>query len=474
MFGPTVRQYAASLSSTLSVMTTATCFAWMEPLMSRFIGPDSEIPNLTTDDTSWLVASIEIGEVVATIPAGLLADRFGRKPLILSTGPMSLVGWILILTTRNLVVLYVVRVIQGLVLAISFTVVPMYIAEIADPRIRGELSGHFKTLWYLGILYVYIIGPLFSYQTYIYLCTGLPIVFIVLYSFMPESPYYFCMRCKHDKAETALKWLRATEDVDKEFKSISSSVEGEMKNKGSWRDLIATKADRKAFFIVQLVCCIKYLNGMPAVVAYATETFKTGSAENAHTLTIALGVVLCLSCFGSAFISDSVGRRPLLLISIAGSIFFNVLIATYYFLVEKTSIDVSDYYWIMFISLGGFCFSANVGLGPLLQTMQAEYFPSNTRGLGGGITEMTASVTTFINLKAYQMLTDYFGIYMNYVTFSFFGIVGFILLYLTCPETAGRSLGEIQTDLAKDANEVITGEQNDGFDEESTSNTTRY
>uniref|UniRef100_A0A0A9ZEF9 Facilitated trehalose transporter Tret1 n=1 Tax=Lygus hesperus TaxID=30085 RepID=A0A0A9ZEF9_LYGHE len=235
MFGPTVRQYAASLSSTISVMMTAICFVWMEPLMSKLIGPDSEIPNLTTDDTSWLVASIEIGEVVATIPAGLLADRYGRKPMILSTGPMCLVGWVLILTTRNLVVLYLVRVIQGIALALTYTVVPMYIAEIADPRIRGELSGQFKTLWYVGILYVYIIGPLFQYQTYTYLCAGLPIVFMAIYSFMPESPYYLLMRRKHDKAQVALQWLRGSEDVDREFQSISLSVEREMKNKGSWR-----------------------------------------------------------------------------------------------------------------------------------------------------------------------------------------------------------------------------------------------
>ncbi|BES98432.1 facilitated trehalose transporter Tret1-like [Nesidiocoris tenuis] len=437
------RQYAASGSSSISSAMTAVAFCWLEPLMLKLIAPDSEIP-MTTSDTSWLLASIELGEVFTTIPAGLLADRYGRKPLILSTGPLSLLGWILVLTTRNLPVLYVVRIIQGVCIAIVYTVVPMYIAEISEPRIRGELSVHFQTMWYLGITFIYIIGPLFDYQTYTYLCAIWPVVFTLTFMLMPESPYYLCMVKKQEKAAKALRWLRATDDVDVEFHEINRSVEADMKGKGSWKDIIATKKDRKAFFIVQLVCAIKYFNGMPAIVSYATETFMKGSTIDPHILTISFGILLCVTTTCTAFVSDSVGRRPLLLISTMGSIVFNVIIGVYYFLNEKTEIDVNPYSWIMLTSLAGFCISANIGLGPLLQTVQAEYFPSNTRGIGGGITEMTASITAFINLKQYQIVIDYFGIYMNYFIFALSALVGFVLLYFTVTETAGQSLGEIQ------------------------------
>lgn len=50
-------------------------FVWLAPLMVRLTQPDSPIP-MTTEDTSWLSAIIEISEGLATIPAGLLADRY--------------------------------------------------------------------------------------------------------------------------------------------------------------------------------------------------------------------------------------------------------------------------------------------------------------------------------------------------------------------------------------------------------------
>ncbi|KAK9500625.1 hypothetical protein O3M35_001858 [Rhynocoris fuscipes] len=424
---------------------TAICFTWLEPLMARLTGKHSEIP-MNTDHTSWLVASVEFGEVFITVPAGLLADRYGRKPLLLMTGPMCMVSWILILTTRSLPVLFVVRIIQGAAVAIVYTVAPMYIAEISEPRIRGELSGHFQTMWYVGILYVYVTGPYLSYQNYTYCCAVIPIVFFALFVMMPESPYYLLMRERSKDAERSLVWLRATKQVDDEFDAIRNSVQEDMKRKGSWRDLIATKKDRKAFYIVQIVCFIKYLNGMPAIVSYSTRTFAASRAGilTHSQLTIAMGVILCVTTFFAAFMSDSVGRRPLLIISTMGSVLFNLIVGAYLYLAEETHIDVTSYQWIMYSAVAGFCIVSNIGLGPLMQTIQAEFFPSHTRGIGSGITEVTASVATFFNLKQYQTIADLFGIYMNFWIFAFFGLIGGLTLCFVLPETAGKSLGQIQ------------------------------
>jgi SP family facilitated glucose transporter-like MFS transporter 8 len=90
--------------------------------------------------------------------------RFGRKPLILWSGPFCIVGWVLVLATRESAVIYVVRVLHGAAVGIVYTVCPMYIAEIAEPRIRGELSGQFQTMWYMGVVYAYIVGAYLEYQ----------------------------------------------------------------------------------------------------------------------------------------------------------------------------------------------------------------------------------------------------------------------------------------------------------------------
>lgn len=376
----------------------------------------------------------------------------------MSTGPICILGWVLVLTTRSLWALYVVRIIHGIAVAIVFTVVPIYMAEIAEPRIRGELSAHFMTFWYLGTLFNYIVGAYFSYQNYTYACCVVPILFTITFVLMPETPFYYSMKGQPEKAKTSLKWLRCSEDVEEEFESISNAVAEDMKNKGTWKDLIRTKKDIKALFIVQVVCIMKYMNGMTAVMSYATETFRMASNINPHYLSIALGCVLCSTTFIAAFVTDTIGRRPLLMVSIAGAVIFNVCIAAYYLADQYSDYPVKDYYWIMVIAVIGFCISANIGTGPLLQTMQAEYFPSNTRGMAGGVTELTASMAGFINIKQYQMVMDAVGIYMNYVIFAITGVVGFVILWFTVEETAGLSLGAIQqgTEMKKKKNDDKT------------------
>jgi MFS family permease len=68
---------------------------------------------MTGDESSWVVSLIELGDLLSTLPAGLLVNRTGRKPLLLSTGPMFIFSWLLVLSTRSVEVLYIVRLIQG-------------------------------------------------------------------------------------------------------------------------------------------------------------------------------------------------------------------------------------------------------------------------------------------------------------------------------------------------------------------------
>lgn len=78
-------------------------------------------------------------------------------------------------------------------MGITYTVLPMYLAEIAEPRIRGAISVFFEGMWCLGILMEYILGPYISYQQLAYASLSVPVVFLVTFVFMPESPYYLTM-----------------------------------------------------------------------------------------------------------------------------------------------------------------------------------------------------------------------------------------------------------------------------------------
>lgn len=327
----------------------------------------------------------------------------------------------------------------------------MYIAEVASPKIRGRLSGHFQTMWAFGILYSYVTGPYLAYQEYAYVCAILPAIFTGLFMFMPESPYFLLMKGNEEKAKEALVWLRGEDDVDEEFQCIKQSVEKDMSKQGSWYDLVRTRKDRKIFFTVQLICFIKYMIGSPAINSYAASMFSqaSGGTINENIMTIVLGVLLMVSAFFGSWMSDKVGRRPLLIGSTIANTVLHIVSAIYFFLASHTELDVSGQSWIMFSAIAGSCVVTNLGLGSLLQTVQAELFPSHTRAIGSGVTGITAAIATFLDLKQYQTVNDYFGVYMNFVIFAAFGVLGTVFMYFIIPETKGKSLGEIQASSGK-------------------------
>uniref|UniRef100_T1HPR3 MFS domain-containing protein n=1 Tax=Rhodnius prolixus TaxID=13249 RepID=T1HPR3_RHOPR len=380
--------------------------------------------------------------------------RYGRKTVMLASGPLSLLSWMIAITTRSLISLYIIRIIQGLTVGITFTVVPIYLAEITEPKLRGQLGTYFQIFWYVGLVHSYATGPYFDYQTYLYLACIQPVLFFVCFICIPETPYYLLMAKKEEEAFKALSWLRANKDVAIEFAEIKESVEEEMKNNGSWKDLVATKKDRMALLIVQVACVVKYMSGMAALVLYATQTFSESSRLNltSDQMTLMIPLILIVTTWLTSLMADTVGRRPLMIVSSIGSVVCHTIVAVYYYLDKETDIDVSSYMWITYASLISFCVITNVGVGPLLMTIQAEYFPSHTRAKGGIITGIVGGLASFVNIRQYQFVEDYFGLYMNYVIFALICLAGTILFSAILHETAGKSLGEIQRNLSDTIN----------------------
>ncbi|CAH1403593.1 unnamed protein product [Nezara viridula] len=401
----TLRQHMAAISCSLSVAITATAFVWYAPLLLYIVSPESEVP-MTTTETSWLVSSMELGCLFFVIPAGMISDRVGRKYPILFVGPTCGLGFIVLAYVRSLPALFVLRQIQGLCLALAYVVGPIYIAEISEPSLRGSTSCHIQTMWFVGCFYDYCIGPYISYSTYALVCLAIPLLFTTTFIFMPESPYYLIMKGRTEEAKQALSWLRGGKEVNEEFKEIEATIEREVYEQGSWKDLFHTKKDRKAFFVVQVCSITKYMGGMPAFANYVSQTFGESTIKflDHNQLTIITGVLLTVATFSSSLLSINVGRRPILIYSCFCCFIFPLLIGGYFFLDFETAFDVSPYVWILYVSVIGFIIAANVGVGPLLQTIQAEFFTARTRGIGGALTLVVGSTATFLSIKQYQLI----------------------------------------------------------------------
>lgn len=106
--------------------------------------------------------------------------------------------------------------------------------------------------------------------------------------------------------------------------------------------------------------------------------------------------------------------------------------------------ETKPYDWVAFVTISAYFVLFSAGLGPLVSTLRAELFPSNTRGIASGVTNITETITCFISLKMYHVVAAKWGYYLNYWIFAVFCIIGAIIIYFVVPETKGKSFAQIQ------------------------------
>ncbi|XP_046660195.1 facilitated trehalose transporter Tret1-like [Homalodisca vitripennis] len=447
------RQYLAACLACLSMMLCGASYGWTSPVLPRLL-KSGEI-NMTDDQSSWVAAFIEVGNLISPLPFGSIIDVWGRKPCILLTGPLYIISWVVVLTTRSVMWLYVERIIQGFAVGIMCTaVVPVYVGEIAQPSVRGSSSTMNQGMLYAGILYTYCLGPYMSYQAFAYANLAVAVVFCVTFCWMPESPYFLLMKNREKEAAESLQWLygeNSVSDIQEELKIVKESVEEDMRSKGTWWDLLKTSGDRKALLILQAALVVKYMSGYLGIVSYATKTFtaKGDSMLNGDEWAILMGFILFLPMFIGAALVEKCGRRPLLIISSVGCAVCDLLAVVYYYIEAETDVYISKYSWIAFFCIAGYCILFSIGLGPLVCVLKAEFFPSNTRGKASAISNLTETVACFICIKLYQVLSDGVGMYMNFAMFALFCLMGSVLIYLYVPETTGMTFSEIQRQFHK-------------------------
>ena len=435
--------------ATIAVIMTGNAMGWPSPTLPLLLSTRSPVP-MDTDDTSWMISLMYFGNLFSPIPCGYMMERWGRKSTLLYLNIIPLTSWLLILFTRSTYMIFFARFLSGLWLGIVYTVVPIYLGEIAEPRIRGSLSTFFAIMTYVGVLFEYVVGPYVSYNVLAAASAGFCIIFIVLFFPMPESPYFLVKVNKMEKARASLFWLRGDDPkVDEELTRIQNAVRQQMANKGTIKDLFATKGNRKAFFIVGFLSILQRLSGIGAMIAYTSITLPKHALGpiTRDECVIILGTVWVLSTLLSSFMVDKVGRKVLLVISSLGCGITTFLAGLWFFMNDNLKMDVTSFNWSPFICfvLHGFFYS--IGLNPIVTTIKGEVFSANIKGVASALTTlMLAIASTFLN-KSYQPFADYAGMFLNYWLYASGCTVAIIFTLTYVGETKGKTLQEIQDKL---------------------------
>lgn len=264
----------------------------------------------------------------------------------------------------------------------------------------------------VGILAQYCIGPYVSIQALAGVNLILPITFVLTFIFLPESPYFYLKQDRSERAERSLTNLRSG-DIRIEMKNIELNVQEDMKNQGTWSDLITEATNRKALWLSIGIFTIQQLCGSAAVVAYAQTIFsKTANTFQPHHQSIVLGCVQVATCTVSVLLVDRVGRKPLLILSALGVGLMNGTVGTFFFFQDYQKANVSSVDWIPMAALIVYIVCYAIGLSTVPYVIIGEMFPTNVKLYASCIAHIYTGIAMFTVQKLFTVRMFYFSTYL--------------------------------------------------------------
>nr|XP_018909924.1 PREDICTED: facilitated trehalose transporter Tret1-like [Bemisia tabaci] len=439
------RQLAAALTCSLCCLITELMVGWAAPSLKKLREPDSPV-HLTRHQEAWVVNAMYYGNIVSPLPSGFLINLIGRKTTLLIVAVLPTVGWILIYFSTSATMLMVARFLYGLWTGVIMTTLPIYTGEISEPHVRGVFGSFFQICNSVGSNLSFLVAPYVSIQTMAVLCGSVPIMFIVLFSQCPESPYYYVMKKRPDAAARSLFWLRGGKPVSEELQVIQTSVANEEKH-GSRCINLSVPATRKAFVIVVTMNILQRLSGISFMKAFSSVVMPRVGILSPDHCTIIMGVVWTVSSFICTALIDRAGRKPLLYASSLGIFVSMLWTSVWFYLNDKTDVDVSHLSWLPLAGVLVYGCTFSFGLGPITKLYPGEMFPSDVKGQAAALTVMIAAFSSSVSTGLAPILNEHFGVYSNFLIFSLIGLINLLFTYFCVVETKGKSLQLIQAQL---------------------------
>lgn len=480
-----------------------------------YAGPEF---NLSDNQTGWVVSSPSFAAMISMLISGRLSDIIGRKKILIIVAFSYALSALLSAYAISYQMLYIARMIGGVAFGAALILAPTYIAEISSAKNRGKLVSIQQLNIVLGFFAAFLSNYYFNYlnaQDISFLddqnvwrwMLGVEILPAVLYFifmfFVPKSPRWLYAKGKIDKAKQILVSIHGYDIAKLEIDSIQKSI-SEQKQRAKVHITDLLKPALRFIIIVGLaVGILQQITGINAVYFYATSIFKqTGiGTDAAFSSGVLLSFTSVVFTIVSMILIDRMGRRPLLLVGMAG-ISVSLLLCAYGF--NKATYQLSsnqisqfkgfdssalrdlqnikytndvDFKNDLKSALGNQVYAKNEGdileaatnmnatlvligilgfvacfafsLGPVMWVLLSEMYPNKYRGLAIGAIGFVNSFVSWLIQQIFPWELSNLGNALSFLIFGVIASVGFVLMFKILPETKGKSLEQLEKELIR-------------------------
>ncbi|XP_045474769.1 facilitated trehalose transporter Tret1-like [Harmonia axyridis] len=444
MFAGTYPQILAVLSCTTSAISDGMSYGWSAPIIPKLEAPDSPI-KITENDKDNLENVYLLGAIFGVPVTVFLVDKIGRKYTILMAGLINLAAWLIIAIANTAPWILVARFMVGTAGDVAFIAAPMYIAEIADQKIRGFLSSLIFTMMLIGILLMYVIGPYVAIQTSSLVAAFFLAVQILTFSFMPESPYFYLCKGKYGSAKRSLERLRADPNVEKEITEMKTAIERQKSESGRFKDLFVGINNRKALTIMIVLNGAQHFSAYSVIMMNMHMILGAASSTYLHTNYTAMifALFMMIAAFLAGLVCDKFGRKILLTISSFLTSIVLVILAIFLHL-KQVGYNVDGISWIPIVCVLAYALVFKVGLGLLPIVLTAELFSANVKAMGMCLADAFYIAWAMLSVYVFFWSSRSVGMYFSFYIFAACAFLTSIYCMLAVPETKGKTLEQIQ------------------------------
>ena len=407
----------------------------------------------------WAMSVALLGCLIGATLAGMMADKYGRKKLLIASALIFLVSSYGTGAAMSFTVFLIARFFGGIGIGIASNLSPMYIAEIAPHHIRGKLVSLNQLTIVLGILGAQIANWLIAEKVpagfttsqildswngqmgwrWMFWATAFPAAaFFLLMFIIPESPRWLSLKGRREQALSVFRKIGGEDYAQAELASMAETSADE--EKATIKQLFRRPLS-KVVIIGIVIAVFQQWCGTNVIFNYAQEIFQSAGYSLNDVLfnIVVTGIANLVFTFVAIHTVDRLGRRALMMIGAGGLAGIYLILGTCYFF------QVSGWFMVVLVVMAIGCYA--MSLGPVTWVLLSEIFPNRVRGMAMAAATVALWIGCFTLTYTFPLLNSVLGSSGTFWIYSLICASGFIFMFRVLPETKGKSLEELEKEL---------------------------
>ncbi|KAJ0269457.1 hypothetical protein Brms1b_012154 [Colletotrichum noveboracense] len=407
---------------------------------------------LTDRQNSLVNSAMPLGAVGGALILSPSNEYLGRRMSIIISCVLYTIGAALCAGAMNFGMIVSARVILGMGVGLEGGTVPVYVAETAERRIRGNVVSLYQLNIALGEVLGYAVAAMFLHVKGNWrFILGSSLLFSSI--MWAESPRFLMHKGKTLEAYKVWKRIRGTStpEAREEFFIMKVSVldeqrvvsEGAKNKRFPWMDFFTVPRARRALIYANIMILLGQLTGVNAIMYYMSILMQQigFNDEKATYMSLVGGGSLLIGTIPAVMYMEKFGRRFWANTMLPGFFVGLVIIGASYQIPTTTNTTGAVACYL-------------VGLA--LYMMFFEVYPTYLRSYGmttsSGLLFLSSFIVTY-NFTAMQEAMTRTGL-----TLGFYGgiaIIGWFYQMVFMPETKDKTLEEIDVLFEKPTSEIV-------------------